>query len=182
MKGNIARRASNFAGATFLAANALLASVSAQGLPNFPSTRINPDRNITFRYRDPGAAAVLCSIENVAKPLPMQKDAEGIWTVHSAPLPPGIYRSHFEINGISFLDPANPVISNSLMRPANMVTVSGNGPELWDETAVPHGAVHHHTYTTAVVLGLADNQSNYYVYTPPGYDPAGHSFGNQLCL
>jgi hypothetical protein len=58
MKGNIARRASNFAGATFLAANALLASVSAQGLPNFPSTRINPDRNITFRYRDPGAAAV----------------------------------------------------------------------------------------------------------------------------
>ena len=76
--------------------------------PTFPSTKINPDHSITFRYRDPGATAVLCSIENVAKPLAMHKDAEGIWTINSAPLPPGIYRYHFEINGISFLDPANP--------------------------------------------------------------------------
>ena len=118
--------------------------LSAQVLPDFPSTHINADRSITFRYRDPGAKAVLCSVENVAKPLAMSKDAEGVWTITSAPLPPGIYRYHFEINGISFLDPANPVISNSLMRPANMVTVPGDGPQLWDATEVPHGTVHHH--------------------------------------
>jgi enterochelin esterase-like enzyme len=150
--------------------------VSAQALPSFPSTEIHADRSITFRYRDPGAKAVLCSIENVAKPLPMSKDAEGIWKVTSAPLPPGIYRYHFEINGISFLDPANPVISNSLMRPANMVTVPGDGPQLWDATAVPHGTVHRHTYTTSVVLGLPGNQSEYYVYTPPQYDPNGKPY------
>src|ERR1700689_2636353 len=95
---------------------------------------------------------------------------------HLSATAPGIYRYHFEINGISFLDPANPVLSNSLMRPANMVTVPGDGPQLWDATAVPHGAVHHHTYTTAVVLGLPGNQSDYYVYTPPGYDPAGKPY------
>ncbi|HEY4354165.1 MAG TPA: alpha/beta hydrolase-fold protein [Acidobacteriaceae bacterium] len=143
----------------------------AQVLPNFPSIAINTDHSITFRYRDPGAREVLCSIENVAKPLPMHKDAEGIWTVRSTRLPAGIYRYHFEINGISLLDPANPVISNSLMRPANMVTVPGDGPQLWDATEVPHGDVHHHTYTTSVVLGLPGNQNDYYVYTPPGYDP-----------
>lgn len=155
----------------------ILASLlSAQVLPNFPSTHINADRSITFRYRDPGAKAVLCSIENVAKPLAMSKNAEGIWTVTSGPLPPGIYRYHFEINGISFLDPANPVISNSLMRPANMVTVSGDGPQLWDATNVPHGTVHHHTYNTSIVQGLPGNKSDYYVYTPPGYNPAGKPY------
>jgi len=30
--------------------------------------------------------------------------------------------------------------------------------------------VHHHTYNTGVVLGLDNNQSDYYVYTPPGYN------------
>jgi enterochelin esterase-like enzyme len=144
----------------------------AQVLPSFASTRINADRSITFRYRDPDTKAVLCSIENVAKPLAMGKDAEGVWTVTSAPLPTGIYRYHFEINGISYLDPANPVSSNSLMRPASMVTVPGDGPQLWDATDVPHGTVHHHTYTTSIVLGLPGNQNDYYVYTPPQYDPS----------
>lgn len=161
---------------TLLATVALVAPVCAQVLPSFPSVKVNADRSITFRYRDPGAKAVLCSIENVAKPLAMSQDAEGIWAVTSAPLPSGIYRYHFEINGISFLDPANPVISNSLMRPANMVTVPGDGPQLWDATDVPHGTVQHHTYTTSVVVGLPANQSDYYVYTPPGYDPAGKPY------
>lgn len=156
--------------------SALFAPASAQVLPSFPSNKVNADRSITFRYRDPGAKAVECSIENVAKPLAMQKDAEGIWTATSAQLPPGIYRYHFEVNGISFLDPANPVISNSLMRPANMVTVPGDGPQLWDETDVPHGTVRHHIYTTSVVVGLPNHQSDYYVYTPPGYDPAGKPY------
>jgi enterochelin esterase family protein len=36
---------------------------------------------------------------------------------------------------------------------------------------VPHGIVHHHFYTSKVVLGLPDGQSDYFVYTPPGYNP-----------
>ena len=178
MNANIVRGASKLTKLCIaaLVAVVFVAPTCAQVLPSFPSTKVNPDRSITFRYRDPGAKAVLCSIENVAKPLPMRPDAEGVWTITSAPLPPGIYRYHFEINGISFLDPANPVISNSLMRPANMVNVPGDGPEIWDEISVPHGTVHHHTYTTSVVVGLPGNQSNYYVYTPPGYDPAAKPY------
>jgi enterochelin esterase-like enzyme len=177
MNLKIARRPRNLTRVVLLTLVGSLAPlVSAQVLPSFSSTEIHADRSITFRYRDPDTKAVLCSIENVAKPLPMSKDAEGIWTVTSAPLSPGIYRYHFEINGISFLDPANPVISNSLMRPANMVTVPGDGPQLWDVTDVPHGTVHRHTYTTSVVLGLPGNQSDYYVYTPPGFDPNGKPY------
>lgn len=178
MNANIAYCVSKFSTfhAALLTVFALATPLGAQILPSFPSTTINPDHSLTLRYRDPGARAVLCSIENVARPLPMHKDAAGVWTVTSAPLPAGIYRYHFEIGGISFLDPANPVISNSLMRPASMVTVPGDGPQLWDATGVPHGIVHHHTYTSSIVLGLPGNQSDYYVYTPPGYNPTGRPY------
>jgi enterochelin esterase family protein len=149
----------------------LTPALAAQVLSSFPSVAVHADRTVTFRYRDPGAAAVLCSVENVPKPLEMKKDAEGIWTAETAPLPPGIYRYHFEIDGISFLDPANPWISNSQIRPANMLEIPGDGPQLWDATDVPHGEVHHHFYTTHVVQGLPEDQSDYWVYTPPHYDP-----------
>ena len=153
---------------------ALGAGARAQVLPSFPSVTVHPDRTITFRYRDPGATAVLCSVENVPKSLEMKKGADGVWTATSVSLPPGIYRYHFEINGISFLDPANPWISNSQMRPANMLEIPGDGPQLWDATDVAHGDIHHHIYTTHIVLGLdsQNNQSDYWVYTPPHYDPS----------
>jgi enterochelin esterase-like enzyme len=146
--------------------------LAAQVLPSFPSVTVAPDRTVTFRYRDPGATAVLCSVENVPQSLEMKKDAEGVWTATTEPLPPGIYRYHFEINGVSFIDPANPWISNSQMRPASMLEIPGTGPELWDAADVPHGEVHHHFYTSHIVQGLPNNQSDYWVYTPPQYDPA----------
>ena len=151
-------------------------ALRAQVLPSFPSTQVNADHSITFRYRDAGAKAVQCTVENVPDPLAMVKDQAGVWTATTAPLPAGIYRYNFVIDGISSLDPANPVISNSLMRPANMATVPGEGAQLWDATSVPHGTVHRHTYTTSVVIGLAGNQSDYYVYTPPGYDRMGKPY------
>ncbi|HEV2274793.1 MAG TPA: alpha/beta hydrolase-fold protein [Acidobacteriaceae bacterium] len=146
------------------------ALLTAQILPSFQSVQIHPDRTVTFRYRDVHAAKVLFVLEGTAQPLPMAKDAAGVWTITTPPLAPEIYRYHFEIDGISFLDPANPVISNSLARPASMVTVPAGTPELWDLTDVPHGAIDRHIYTTSAVIGLPDNQSEYYVYTPPGYD------------
>jgi enterochelin esterase-like enzyme len=43
------------------------------------------------------------------------------------------------------------------------------GPSLpWEVNDVPHGEIHHHFYKSAI----ADDQRDFYVYTPPGYDPA----------
>jgi enterochelin esterase family protein len=50
------------------------------------------------------------------------------------------------------------------------VTVPGVTPQLWQALDVPHGVVHHHYYTSKVVLGLPEGQSDYFVYTPPGFD------------
>ena len=176
MKGNIARFASHLSTICIvLLTGVLFTTVSAQVLPNFPSTTINPDHSITFRYRDPGATAVLCSIEtspsrSLCTRTPTASGpslrASAAWHL---PLP---FRNQRHL----FPRPCQPGHLQFPHAPCQHGHRAGGGPQLWDATAVPHGAVHHHTYTTAVVLGLPGNQSDYYVYTPPGYDPAGKPY------
>jgi len=144
----------------------------AQAPPiNYQSTEIHPDHTITFRYKDPGATKVLLNIRDLPKPMEMEKGSDGVWTVITQPLPQAIYNYLFLADGESRLDPANPHVAIKFQNVTNLLTVPGNSPQLWDPTNVPHGELHHHFYTSEVVINLPGNVSNYYVYTPPGYDP-----------
>jgi enterochelin esterase family protein len=49
-----------------------------------------------------------------------------------------------------------------------MIHVPGPPSLPWELNDVPHGEVHHHFYKSAV----AEDERDYYVYTPPGYDPS----------
>jgi enterochelin esterase-like enzyme len=142
-----------------------------QETASFKSNEVHPDGSITFRYKDPDAGKVLLDLEGTAKPLPMQKDSDGVWTVVTPPLPPEIYGYGFEVDGRPQVDPKNPVVKPNLIYVGNLVTVPGTVPQPWEARDVPHGVVHHHFYTSKVVTGLTDGQSEYYVYTPPSYDP-----------
>lgn len=135
-----------------------------------PAVEIHPDRSVTFHYKDDGATSVLLGLEGVAKPVPMVKDGDGIWTLTTQPLAPEIYGYHFEVDGQPRLDLSNTQITPNLVNLSNLLTVYGDTPEPWDATNVPHGTLDHHTYTTSTVVGLENNQSDYIVYTPPGYD------------
>ncbi|MEO6910191.1 MAG: alpha/beta hydrolase-fold protein [Edaphobacter sp.] len=153
----------------------LLASLSpilafAQA-PPFRSAQVNPDRTITFRYKVVTAHKVELALEGVGKPTPMTRGDDGIWIITTKPLVPEMYGYHFEADGQHRVDPINARVKANLLELDNLVTVSGDTPEPWEITNVPHGIVHHHTYTTSTVVGLPDNQSDYYVYTPPNYDP-----------
>jgi enterochelin esterase family protein len=146
-------------------------SLAAQApAAHFRSTEIHPDRSVTFSYKDAAATKVTLALDGVAKPIPMVKDAAGVWTYTTQPLPPEIYAYHFEADGDRRLDPDNPHTTISLLSIANLITVRGDGPQPWEDTNVPHGSLHRHIYTTTTVLGLPENQSAYFVYTPPGYD------------
>jgi enterochelin esterase-like enzyme len=134
------------------------------------SPEVHADRTITFRYRDALASQAAVAIDVNGAPLPMTKDADGVWSVTTPPMPPEIYIYHFSVDGITRADASNPHVVHSLSNLSNMVEVPGDGPQMWDARDVPHGVVHHHQYKTATVLGLEDNQSDYFVYTPPGYD------------
>jgi enterochelin esterase-like enzyme len=144
--------------------------LAAQAVAPFRSIEIHPDRTVTFSYKDQAATRVELMLGGLSRPLPMVKDATGIWTTTTPALPPEIYGYHFEADGDFRLDPANPNTTINLVDIANELTVPGDTPQLWEVTNVPHGTLHHHIYATSIVLGLPQNQSRYYVYTPPGYD------------
>jgi enterochelin esterase-like enzyme len=144
--------------------------LAAQAVAPFRSIEIHTDRTAAFSYKDAAATKVELFIDGLPKPVPMEKDAAGIWTATTQPLPPEIYDYHFEADGDFRLDPANPSTTINLVDIANQFTVPGDTPQPWEESNVPHGTLHHHIYASSTVLGLPQNQSRYYVYTPPGYD------------
>jgi enterochelin esterase-like enzyme len=142
-------------------------AVHAQVPPAIQSPDVQPDGNVTFRLFDPGAKEVKLNFEGSAKPAPMTRDDSGVWSITLGPLDPDLYGYYFIADGVRLLDPNNPTIKPNLIEPQNIVHVSGPTPQLWEMAEVPHGVVHHHFFKSAVV----GDQRDFYVYTPPGFDP-----------
>jgi enterochelin esterase-like enzyme len=130
------------------------------------SPEVHPDSSVTFRFIAPNAHEVKVERDG-AEPLPMQKDDTGVWSVTTAPLAPDYYEYSFVVDGARALDPFNSVQVPNLISPSNAVLVPGGAGVPWDVIDVPHGEIHHHFYKSVV----ADDNRDYYVYTPPGYDP-----------
>lgn len=131
------------------------------------SPEVRPSSAVTFRFRDPNAQQVMFALEG-ARPVPMEKDAQGVWTITTGPLAPDIYGYSFIADGVSLIDPSNHLIKPNLLHPQSMVHVPGPPSIPWEINPVPHGVIHHHFYHSSVV----NDDRDFYVYTPPGYDPA----------
>jgi enterochelin esterase family protein len=132
------------------------------------SPEVGIDHRVTFRFRMANAQQVALSLEG-AKPLPMQKDDQGIWTATTEPLEPDFYGYTFLTDGVAIIDPSNPSMKPNLLSTSSQVRVPGPASLPWELNDVPHGVVHHHFYPSGVVGDCRD----FYVYTPPGYDPRG---------
>lgn len=130
------------------------------------SPQVHPDRKVTFRVRAPNAQKVELALETFPR-REMQKGGDGVWTATAGPLEPDIYGYTFVIDGTGFVDPSNGMTKPNALSVSSAVLVPGDPPQLWEQTAVPHGAVHQHFYESAIVGGRRD----YFVYTPPNYDP-----------
>jgi enterochelin esterase family protein len=157
-----------------LATLLLTVAAAAQQAPAplaLQSHQVNPDNTITFRYPAPSAKSVQVSVDAYLKPLPMTKDASGVWTLTTPVLPPEIYQYQFIEDGITKLDPFNPDTVHNLVSLGDIVLLPAHPPAPWQLTEIPHGEVDHHLYTTHIAKGLPQNQEGYVVYTPPGYDP-----------
>jgi enterochelin esterase-like enzyme len=147
----------------------MTATVAAQNkaLPRV-SPEVNSDATVTFRFRAPNAKDVKLELEG-ADPQPMQKDEEGNWTLTTAPLPPDYYGYSFLADGSISLDPSNSSLIPNLLSPANSLHIPGPTSLPWELNDVPHGIVHHHFYKSSI----GEDDRDYYVYTPPGYEPSG---------
>lgn len=156
--------------ALLVVAHVTLLSVRGQNsTPAVISPEVHPDDRVTFRLRAPNAKEVAVAIEGFAKPTPMEKDERGVWSVTSEPLAPDFYGYSFEVDGVTMFDPSNYRIKPNFLYRASELHVPGPASLSWETNDIPHGEIHHHFYKSTVV----GDQRDYFVYTPPGYDPRG---------
>ena len=135
--------------------------------PRLITPEVHSDNSVTFRFRAPNAKEVKVEREG-SDPVAMQKDDAGIWTVNTPPLSPDYYGYSILVDDARSLDPENSGLVPNLLSPENFVHVPGPPSLQWELNDVPHGEIHHHFYKSAV----ANDHRDYYVYTPPGYDPS----------
>jgi enterochelin esterase family protein len=129
---------------------------------------VHSDGSVTFRFRAPNAQEVKVTREGTTEPLPMQKDDSGVWSATTPPLPPDYYGYSFVADGVRTIDPYNSLLKPNLLSTENAVHVPGPASLPWELNDVPHGEIHHHFYKSAV----AQDDRDFYVYTPPSYDPS----------
>jgi enterochelin esterase-like enzyme len=139
----------------------------AQQQERIISPEVSADGRVTFRFRAPNAKEVSVAMEGYGKPQPMTKDERGVWSVTTEPLVPDYYGYSIVMDGVSLIDPGNPEVKPNRLSPGSEAHVPGPGSLPWETNDVPHGVVHHHFYHSRVV---GDNR-DFYVYTPPNYDP-----------
>ncbi len=128
------------------------------------SPEVGADGRVTFRLRASDAKDVLVAL--AGKRLPMQKDEAGVWTATTDPLAPDIYTYSFVLDGATITDPSNREYQTSFGSFQNMFFVPGPAPWL-PAPGVPRGAVARHAFHST----LAGDDREFFVYTPPGYDP-----------
>jgi len=147
-------------------ATAIALTLPAQAQQVIQSPEVLPDHRVTFRFRAPNAKEVLLSREGAARQ-PMQKDEQGVWSVTTGPLEADFYGYSFVADGVGLIDPLNPLMKPNLLNTTSMVHVPGSSSLPWEVNAGPHGELHRHFYKS----GIVGDHRDYFVYTPPGYDP-----------
>ncbi len=131
------------------------------------SPQVQPDGSAVFQLAMPNAQSVSLHLEGRKDPFPMTKSADGSWTVTVPEIAPEYYSYSYTVDGTSVLDPHNTFIKTSFFSNQNVFLIPGHPAMPWETADVPHGVVHHHYYESQIV-GI---HSEYFVYTPPGFDP-----------
>jgi enterochelin esterase-like enzyme len=139
------------------------ATAGGRGGGPVKSPEIGADNRVTFRFRGPNAKEV--GVQVSGKRLPMQKDEAGVWSVTTDPLTPDIYTYSLVVDGATMNDPANRQVQTSFGSFSSMFMMPGPQPWL-PQAGVARGAITRHAFHSAV----ANDDRDFFVYTPAGYD------------
>src|SRR5690349_4988151 len=116
---------------------------NTQSLKPYGASLISPevrdDRTVTFRLQAPDAKAValsggplLLAIGKGTSPIPLERGADGIWTVTVGPLAPNMYVYRMIVDGVAVVDPNNTITGYSDQPGYSTVVVHGSGPAYYD--------------------------------------------------
>src|SRR3954447_10341832 len=78
--------------------------------PPVVSCEVKPDRTVIFRMRAPEDTDVKIGGDFVNPAQPLTKGDDGVWSITLGPLNPAIYSYTFRVNGVSVIDPINPML------------------------------------------------------------------------
>jgi enterochelin esterase family protein len=145
----------------------LLAALARAFSQQIISPDVQTDGRVTFHLKAPNAKEVRLQCEGVTEHN-MQKDDRGVWSLTTDALAPDIYAYSFLVDGLRIIDPANPLLKYNLLDTDSQVRVPGPATLIWEVNDVPHGQLHRHFYKSAA----GGDERDFFVYTPPGYDPA----------
>ena len=125
--------------------------------------QINSEKRAKFRVNAPNAKEVSATIGN--PPLTVTKDADGIWTIVTAPLVEGFHYYQISVDGARFADPNTRTFFGS-SRWMSGIDVPSDDMDFFAAKDVPHGTVREQPYFSSVSKAWR----RCFVYTPPGYD------------
>ncbi len=142
--------------------------------PAVNSPEVLADRRVAFRILAPKAESVGLQGSDIPAlargGMQLEKSENGVWEATIGPVEPGAYRYRFTVNGVSVMDPRNPLVSESNNNAWSLVYIPG--AEFMDTNKVAHGAVAAvHYYSTA--LG---RHRRMHIYTPPGYEAGSEKY------
>jgi enterochelin esterase-like enzyme len=135
-------------------------------MPITAQTVCHADGTVTFQYRNDSAKAVSVDVQFAGKHA-MTKDAQtGLWTVTLGPAAPDMYPYHFEVDGISVMDPlCDEYFPNEGFKNSLLDLKSPTGSLIHDITSVPHGRIEYVNYYSKS-LGATNHAV---VCLPPDY-------------
>jgi enterochelin esterase-like enzyme len=132
------------------------------------SPEVHGDGTVSFRLMMPNAQKVELRFEGMSgvTAVAMTKDASGAWSATTTPLAADIYAYQFHVDGVDIIDPGVHEFVPNHFEQGGLFTLPGKTAEPWEETEVSHGVVQRYLYASKI----RGDESDYYVYTPPGFD------------
>ena len=131
-----------------------------------PYPRVAADGRVQVRIKAPEATNVRVNFWSGPK-LPMEKQADGFWTITTPPLVPGLHYYTVIVDGGEFADPGSHAFFGG-SKHASAVEVPEPGSTYYAIQDVPHGQVREVWYDSKVT----GTWRHALVYLPPGYDDA----------
>jgi enterochelin esterase-like enzyme len=152
-----------------------MASTQAHWMDEKYAPQVHPDGRVTFRLKAPLAHKV--QIEPVGgqpadngynglgrSTYDMTKDEDGLWSVTTPPVVPGLHGYWLVVDGVRVNDTATRSAGGKMK--TCVVEVPEPGVDFYDIKNVPHGQVRMQWYYSRVTNAWR----RAYIYVPPGYD------------
>lgn len=145
------------------------------------------NQTVTFRLLAPNAKEVCVEADffekqrqqtpmgemEVAGRIPMQKNADGVWSYTTSMPNPELHTYCYYVDGVRMLDPNNVYMLRDIATYTNYFLIDGDLSQNYLVREVPHGTVAKVWYPSPT-LGMERRRMT--VYTPAGYEDSKESY------